>query len=297
MSYGSVIIRNDPVKAPERYLLNLAPMEARGYAEARYDRPAPRKRAEGYYWAFSIRVMARELILKELYENGLNRHVESWGFGLTNNFEGYIEEMVFSYYGNMFTKTLRNLANKAWMRADTDGDDVAERTTEIESSDSQDDYGIWEKVLTGGVMSDTVADQTIQQWIDLRAFAQPEVDFRGPSQDLYLDLFVRGYINSFDRRTWNQTDETGTQSLSSEWGDVVDGVGQFIASKDTDANTTAVERERDIDQRAMQVIMDLPRLGDSEGNRWIGQVQGRDCTGVFGRKARLKQAAPVVSTT
>ena len=68
---GSIIIRNDPVLDSAPFLLNISPMDTRGYADARFQKYTPMDRAEGGYWAVSFSIHARETILKELYENAL----------------------------------------------------------------------------------------------------------------------------------------------------------------------------------------------------------------------------------
>jgi len=47
------------------------------------------------------------------------------------------------------------------------------------------------------------------------------------------------------------------------------GVGQFVQFTDMGANATSVSKEYDADRRGGDIIRDIARLGDSEGNRWI----------------------------
>jgi len=292
---GSIIISGNPVTDYEDFLLNLSPTDAPGYAEARFSNYAPLTRAEGGWWATTFAVFARELILKELYENALGRDVEVWGYGLEPNFEGRIEELVFALPPDRFTKSLRTLANKAHMRADVDGDGEVDRSTVIENTESQGLYGTAEGVMSGGQLSSSlVADQTIQSLVDLRSLPQPAVALGGGSGGIAsVELVVRGYITTLGRRLYNQTLLEGTQSLSSQVEDVIDDVGEFIESIDTDTNTTAVTQEYDVDRKADSIVFDLPRLGDSGNNRWLLDCYGRDCTTVIGRRAYLHQAAPV----
>jgi hypothetical protein len=295
VTIGSVIIRNDPVIEPERFVLNLSPANGRSFARARFSALRPSDRAEGGYWGLSFRIHAREVILKELFENGLGRLVEVWGYGLEPDFEGWIDEIIYTLPPDVFPISLRGIANKVHMRADTDGDEVAERSTTIENSTSQNLYGIFDRVLGGGALSGSaVADQTVQQYVDLRSFPMPEADFGGSrGKEASIEIYARGYITTLERRIYNQTAETGVQSLSSEINTILTSIGQFIASSDRDANTTSIQREHDIDRRGLDVVLDIPRLGDSGNNRWLLRMEGRDCTGVVGRKALLRQAAPV----
>ena len=292
---GSIIIRNDPVLEQEPFLLNLCPMDTLGHAEARFQKYTPLDRAEGGYWAASFTVLAREFILKELYENALGRVVEVWGYGLEPDFEGKIEEIVFVLPPDRFTISLRTLGNKAHMRADLDGDGEVDRSTVIEHDESQGLYGIAEGVMSGGQLSgESVADQTIQSLINLRALPKPAAQFGGETGVSTIEVFARGFITTLDRRVYNQTAIEGNQSLSSQIRDVIEGVGQFIESIETEANTTPVTREYDMDRKASSIVTDLPRLGDSKANRWLLDCYGRDCTGVLGRRAKLHQASPVI---
>jgi hypothetical protein len=256
----------------EDFLLNISPANTPGYAEARFDSYAPMDRAEGGWWACSFVIRARELILKELYENALGRHVEVWGYGLEPDFEGRIEELVYVLPPDRFTINLRTLANKAHMRADLDGDGEVDRSDVFENTESQDLYGTAEGVLSGGQLSgSSVADQTIQSLIDLRALPKPSVSLGGGQGGTIstIEIFVRGYITTLGRRLYNQTVIEGNQSLSSQVVDVIEGVGEFIESIDADANTTSVTQEYDIDRGADSIVFDLPRLGDSGNNRWL----------------------------
>jgi len=232
---GSIIIRNDPVLEQEPFLLNLSPMDTIGHAEARFQKYTPLDRAEGGYWAASFTVLARELILKELYENALGRVVEVWGYGLEPDFEGKIEEVVFVLPPDRFTIGLRTLSNKAHMRADLDGDGEVDRSTIIEHAESQDLYGIADSVMSGGQLSgESVADQTIQSLINLRALPKPAAQFGGETGVSTIEVFARGFITTLDRRVYNQTAETGNQSLSSQIIDVIGERGEVapIAFKD-----------------------------------------------------------------
>ena len=222
---GSIIISNDPVIGYEDFLLNISPMDTPGYAEAKFHNYTPIVRAEGGYWAATFTVHARENILKELYENALGRRVEVWGYGLEPNFEGRIEELVFVLPPDRFTKNLRGLSNKAHMRADVDGDGEVDRTSVIENEESQNLYGIAEGVMSGGQLSGVaVADQAIQSHVNLRALPKPAVSLGGEGCGgiATIEIFVRGYITTLEQRLYNQTDDVGNQSLSSEITDIIE---------------------------------------------------------------------------
>jgi hypothetical protein len=219
---GSITIRNDPVKNPEDFILSLSNVKSNGYGEARFGNYRPQDRAEGGYWMSSFTIYAREHILKEMFENGLGRYVEVWGYGLEPDFEGRIVELTFNYPPDQFTNSLRNLANYALMRADTDADGEVERSTAIENTNSQNIYGVYDAIMSGGELDNSgIADQAVQQHVDLRAFPMPDVKLGGKQGEMSLDVTIHGYITTLQNRVYNQTTDTGTQSMTSQVEDII----------------------------------------------------------------------------
>jgi hypothetical protein len=295
VSIGSIFVKHNPVTLHERYLMNLSPLaDGPGFMDATFDEYRPAERAEGGFWGISFRVFSRENVLKELFQNGLGRHVEAWGQGLLQDFEGYIDEVTFNLPPDQFSISLENMANQMWMRADTNADGVVERTTTKTSAESQTRFGIKELILSGGeIIGLATANQAVQTFIDLKAFPRPEARIGGAKGDrLSLEIFCRGYIHTLGWRIHNSTSPTGTQSLTSQVKTIVDAVGQFVASQDRETNTTSVTREYDADRKAFDILFDLVRLGDTNFNRWLLYMVGRSATEPVGRKLILREAAP-----
>jgi hypothetical protein len=300
VSIGSIFVKHNPVTLHERYLLNLSPLaDGPGFMDAGYDEYRPAERAEGGFWGTSFRIFARENVLKELFQNGLGRHVEAWGEGLQQDFEGYIDDMTFNLPPDQFSISLENMANQMWMRADTNADGVVERTTTKTSPESQDRFGIKDLVLSGGeIIGLGPANQAVQTFLDLKAFPRPEARIGGARGDRpSLEIFCRGYIHTLGWRVYNSTSPVGTQSLTSQVKTIVDAVGPFVASQDRDTNTTSVTREYDADRKAFDILFDLVRLGDTNFNRWLLYMVGRSATEPVGRKLVLREAAPAEITT
>ena len=113
--------------------------------------------------------------MKDLFENGLGRHVDVWGDGLQHDFEGYVHEMVYNLPPDRYTVSLENMVNSVHMRTDLDDDGNVERSTTLTNSDSDSRFGTKEVVLSGGeTESLSVADQAVQVYLDLRGFPKPE---------------------------------------------------------------------------------------------------------------------------
>lgn len=297
MAVGSIIIKHNPVTAWEQYVLTVSPMDVLGLraGEAKFSDYQPQDRSEGGNWGMKFKLHARENLLKEMFEQGLGRHVEAWGDGLQQDFEGYIHEMTYNLPPDRFTMSLENMVNKIWMRTDYDDDGSVERSTTLTDADSDARYGTKELVLAGGETEGlTVADQAVQTFLDLRAWPRPEAALGTGRGDEYLEIFCRGYIHTLGWRVYNQTVDTGTQGMNAQVQDILDDVGEFVDSYSLDTNATTVTKEYDADRKALDILMDLARLGDASNNRWIIYMKGRNATSVIGREFILKQAAPAV---
>jgi len=294
MAVGSINITDNPVAGTEQYLLTATDS---GMGEAHFQKYSEVDRAEGGFWSCSFTLFSRSNLLKDLFENGLGRHVEAWGYGLQQDFEGYIHEMVYTLPPDKFTITIENMANKMFMRADYDDDAVVERTTTLTNADSDARFGTKEIVISGGEVEGlTVADQAVQTFLDLRGFPKPEASLGGGRGEESLEIFCRGYIHTLGWRTYNQTALTGTQGASAQIKDILDAAGEFVDSYTLESNSTVVTKEYDADRRPLDIIQNIVGLGDANNNRWVLYMIGKTATQTKGRRVLLKQAAPSVVT-
>jgi len=277
----------------EKYHLNLVHEDSPGYADAIFNEFVPEEHAENGLYSCRYKIYGRLNTLEEMFERGLGRWMEAWGYGLEPEFEGMITEISFNLPPDKFTISLEPVANMAWMRADVDGDGVVDRSTPIQNYFSQALYPVSELIVGGGEVEGlSVANQAMQQYIDLRAFPRPSLKLGGASGEEYLEIFCRGFWWTLGRRVYNQTVALGTQALTAEVRDIAIASGEYIDSMKLDANTTLVTRELDGDRRPSDLITDMAKLGDATYNRWLAQMTGRRCTSARGRLLLLKQAAP-----
>jgi hypothetical protein len=295
MTIGSIFIKHNPVTAHEKYLLNLVDVERAALPwDAGFSRYQPSDRAGGGYWSTSFQVTGRVNLLRELFQNGLGRHVEAWGDGLQQDFEGYVHEMSFHFPPDLFTISIENMSNKIWMRADTNADGAVDRTTAKTNAESIARHGTKELVLSGGELANsTIADQAVQGFIDLRAFPRPEARIGGAQgKEPMLEIFCRGYVHTLGWRIYNQTAQTGTTSINGLVQSVSDAVGEFVGQTDLALNPTTVTKEYDADRKALDILQDAVRLGDVNNNRWVLLMRGKSATDAVGRKLLLREAAP-----
>lgn len=266
MPIGSIIIKNNPITLWEQFMLTLSP------EGAEFDQYAQEDRDGGYYRA-SFNMYIDPIASSEFLENGLGRHVEIYDNQSICVFEGFIFEIVRDVGSTIANISLQNMINKAWMRSDHDGDQIVERGTTLHVLKSQAKYGIKEGVLSGGELEGlSVADQSAQQYLNWRAWPNPESEIGAGSGIPHLQIYCRGYMETLAWRVYNQTILTGTQGANAQIEDILDSVGQFVNSYSLSSNSTQVTKEYDADRRADDIIRGIASLGDSNNRRWIAYM-------------------------
>ena len=223
MAVGSILIRHNPVTLWETYHLTAMSLASAGLAAAYFSEYSPTDRADAGPYGVTFRLHAREQVLKELFQNGLDRHVEAWGDGLQADFEGSIIRMRLVLPPDSFSVSLKDVLNSVHMRVDYDADGEPERSTTLTEPDSIDRFGTIERVLSGGEMEGlTVADQAVQTYLALRSMPQPDArlgDVR--SAEEYLEITAQGYLATLERRIYNQTAVSGTESMSAQISTII----------------------------------------------------------------------------
>jgi len=281
MSVASIVIKHNPVTLWERFSLTLSPENGKYGDYKQEDR-------DGGFYRASFNVYFDHVAASEFLESGLGRHIEIYDHQSILLFEGFIFEMVRDTGGSLSAVSLQNMVNRVWMRSDHDGDQIVERGTTLNVTKSQGRYGIKEGVLSGGELEGlTVADQSAQGYLNRRAYPIPESDIGAGSGIPHLQIYCRGYIETLSWRVYNQTVLTGAQGANAQIEDVLDAVGDFVASYKVDPNSTQVTKEYDADRRALDIILGVTSLGDSHDRRWIVKMDA-------GRIFRYKQGKPAI---
>lgn len=266
---GAIVISHNPVTAWETYSKTLDPDPDFGFFDLNIS-----KRALGGYWAADFKVQLTDEFALDLYENGMAREMRVFSPKAKTVWEGMVSEVELNYGRAVLRRSLVGMANRSWMRYRVVGESTTSRSTKINDTDSQGKYGIKEQVLTGGELpSSTEADQAVQRFIDLRRnpVAYP-VEFSPGAELLRIPIVTikcRGYIWTLKWRVYNQTSSTGSASAATIVTNVIDDVGQYVATKSIDPNSTAVEQEMDVDRLAQDIVFDCANLGDSRNKRWV----------------------------
>ncbi len=276
---NSILIRQNPVVAWERFNRPLY------YGRGDYSDYQDDDRAMGGFWSCSFKYYATANELYDMFDRGLAREVVAYGYGTRVLHEGLIYEMVLNVPPDRLTTSLESVFNKMHMRSDYDADNATERSTTLQNTDSQGRFGVKQRVMGGGQLDSlAVADQAVQTVLDTRGWPSASLDRGSARGETYIEMFVRGYIETLNWTLYNQTASSGTQGLSAQFVDALTG-GEYIASIEYETNSTLVTKVYDADLKRLSIGMNLAKLGDSNNDRWIMYM-------TEGRVLHLKEAAP-----
>lgn len=276
---NSIVIRQNPVAGWERF--NRPLYFGRGdFADYQDD-----DRAMGGFWSCSFKYYATPNELYDMFDRGLTREIVAYGYGSRVLHEGFINKMILNVPPDRLTTSIESVFNKMHMRSDYDADNVTERSTTLENTDSQDQFGVKQRVMGGGQLNSlTVADQAVQSLLDTRGWPSVAIDRGRAGGDTYLEIFGRGWIETLNWTLYNQTALSGTQGLSAQFVAVFTDA-EYIASIEYETNSTLVTKIYDADLKRWSIGVNLAKLGDSNNDRWIAYM-------IEGRKLHLKEAAP-----
>jgi len=223
--------------------------------------------------------------LEEWFANGVGRHIRVMD-GIDLVWEGFVNQV--SIQTGVLTAArgpLLAIGNKVKVAYQTVtyntnppiGGDAA-LTNNAEDTASQGRYGIVEKVLNGGSMNATEADQVRDTY--LSEYKDPETTQQINTQAASANsvtLECLGYISWLDAFYYTETANSGTRQIKQKIEDVLGAEPNSFISTDynrIDANSATVGRYEQDQQTGWAVIRDLVARGDSSGNRHLFGVYG-----------------------
>ena len=228
--------------------------------------------AYGNFWSYRFKVHDTDIGLLELFNSGLNRHVEVRGETGETDFEGTIQTMRIAGVAGeskVLRHSLDDVATKIWMIY-KDAAGVRQRTS-VSDAAAAERYGIIELPISGGEISSlSAAQNTATQFLAEKAIARPLPeslrlgDVGGNEKFVEVDCF--GYIRKLGQRIFNQTASTGAQSADLEIADILTAIGQYCAPAALWRllpNTVGVTKVYDGDLWGPSIIFNIARMGDT----------------------------------
>lgn len=244
--------------------------------------------AFGNYWSLGFNAKLTVSETEDWIENGLGRHVELYDEGLNVVFEGFVSEVSanigsLSYKRGPLISSVANKIKVVYSTVDTSTDlpsvGMRESTDWAEDADSQNEYGIIERVISVGGASPTNAEQIRDLALERYAIpARDEEDNLASPSEPTMSVTCLGYIHWLDAYTVDLA-TTGEQNASVKLQAVLaaDPNGLFsVDYSNIQTNTTQVGAYDRSDRSAIEVVKGIVAAGDAALDSWtFGFKAGR----------------------
>lgn len=262
MPVKSIVITENPVSAWEMYEQTLP--------VGRFKDPSATHRDQGGFWQAGFEyVPTSKNDALAMLNNGLGRNVVFYNEHGQINWEGFINTVVMNTGAASIKNSLNDMTNKVWTRYTPIGGGAVTRGTVIENAVSQARYGIKERPLSGGEISNTIADQLSQTYLNLNFWPRPQLDRLSLGKSTLglpeIKISCHGYFRTLEWMVWNQTLVAGTQSASAQIQEIVEGgVAPFVKTAFYAANASVISREFDADRKASDIVQSIADVGNAE---------------------------------
>lgn len=250
--------------------------------------------ATGGYWSAQFKVPPNRLAVEDWLADGLGRHIVVRDDTLTVCWEGFVNQVDAQVAGLSLTRgPLLDVGNGLWVCYNPVIESVygtvsGSRTyTEYEEdTDSQGRWGIREKVVTAGTMSELCAEYVRDVWLADNAEPATTQSF-GTGREISATVNCLGYWHLLDwpyvqLTTGGNIDISNpTTPASGKMQCILADEPNGIFSTDyTQMATNAIDVEawENSDTPANEILKTLAAMGDTSNNRYtIGIYAGRRC--------------------
>jgi hypothetical protein len=274
---GTIEVKENPTSSWETFSHTFeksGDVKESGYFDLKFS-----QRAEGGYYRATFNLRAPYEFQSNFMNNALGREARIYGNDGTLAWEGYIHAMEYNAGRAVYKIDLGELANAVWMRYRVRGASTTSRSTVQTDADSISKFGRKEFILSGGELENSdIADYAAQQYLNLHKWPSPSPVRLDPEAELSeyptVGVVCRGWFDTLDWCTYNQTGDTDAQGASGQITDIIadTDVSQFVANQTIDPNSISVGKEYDADRRGGAIIKDIARLGDQNNNRWVASM-------------------------
>jgi hypothetical protein len=235
------------------------------------------------YQSASLSIGGDNNAAEDWIADGLGRHIETYNPSLEKRWEGFVNTVSVIFGPLSFTLgPLRDTVNRDVLKFNDFSTGVSDITSVANDTDSQAIYGILYKVLSGGKVSSTTADNLRDTYLQENKYPEAAQALGAPG-DISITLECLGYGEMLNYPYRNTGDSTYT--LREKLIDVINDEPNSIFSSDTsriDANTLSVFEEEKEYRMGLDVVKELVAMGgDGNNNRTIFGIY-EDQTPVYG---------------
>jgi hypothetical protein len=236
--------------------------------------------AFGGYWTLRFNLADRQSKIEDWIEGGLGRHIELYNPALELIWEGFVNQIRGNIGGLSVSRGphlgIGNRMRTVFSTVDTSvtppAMGVRASTDLADDTDSQAKYGIIERTISVGGVSEANAEQIRDTALDeLKEPETSETDNLSSSRSANVTVECLGYFHWLKAYTYSST-TTGTEDADTKIQNVLTADPNGIFSTDYNdiiANTTAVGAYEQDNRTAMTIIKGIVGLGDSSFNRYL----------------------------
>jgi hypothetical protein len=233
--------------------------------------------ANGGFDSMTIGIADDRLSLDEWIEKGIARHIEIYSQTGVLVFEGFVNVIrgaIGAY--QVSVGALMDIGNRvsvayAPVYTDSSPPSVGAQTVTTVADDdtSQERYGIIEKVINGGRVTDTEAELIRDTYLKEQAYPATASEVSvGSSAQPSVTLECLGYWYWTNCYVYNDTD-SGTIQVDERIPEIIeDDPNSFFPSPVVDTNNSIVPEESDEDKIAMAHLKELLALGGASDQRY-----------------------------
>lgn len=242
--------------------------------------------AVGGYGPATLSLNTSQAEIDNWLESGLMRHIAIYDHALVLIYEGFVNSITANLGSLAVTRgPILDISNRVTVDYNSQSWNTnppisggPASTSVTNDTVSQDQYGIFEIVVSGGDGTSTEMDQLRDSY--LAENSQPETSQQislGSATAPSLVINCEGYYQILDRYFYTDVAAGGTENLSTKIENAISADPNSIFSTDFAnivTNTIAVSQYDDNNYTAYGIINDLVSRGDASDNRYLFQVFG-----------------------
>jgi hypothetical protein len=234
--------------------------------------------AYGGFLEATISLSGDQSVIEEWYTDGIGRHIVVVNPAGAVCWEGFVNSI--EVVMGAFSATrgpLLNVANRVSamytpiIEAETEElvTGTETETTIAEDLVSQQRYGIWEKVINAGTVTDDDAEYIRDTYLEdnREPSVSSDISFGNSGSDANVTLHCRGYIDWLNYAYNDTTDDY--VMASTKVAAVVTAEPNSMLTSSVDTNGILVSSLEDGNRMASAIIEEIVSMGDIYDNRWL----------------------------
>lgn len=245
--------------------------------------------ADGWFLDGRFEIAGNFTEVEDWLESGLGRHVEGYSPEGKLIYEGVVNTVVANIGGLAVTRgPLFNIGNRVSVSFTPILDETqsppltgtATTTIITEDADSQAVYGIIEKIVSAGTITDTIAEQIRDSWLAENALPETSSAFElGRTGPGTVVINCIGYTEFLKNYVYNQTASSASVTISTKLQSTLTADPNGVISTNYDlvsSNGLLTSSYENEDRDAFTIIREIVSQGDVNDNRFtFGLKPGR----------------------